>query len=431
MVSKCNSSVMFVCFAAMAFAAWSALVLSFVAFDPLGIVRGGPEWDQTARRHQPTHVVTALLSARSGPAGPLSGLSAAPTGQPPVFTQVRFNPRNHRAVFAGRGQPDARIAILQAGRVIVYTRVRDDRRWVAAASFDETAGPLEFTIEQRNPMTGELIVGGQINLHLPQRYRRSIHVDADGSTGGDDPFRLIAVKAESASLGPTDARAVASYLGGDGEDVAGGGRVIKVAGTWDWLEGANRSYQSEIVDRLRRGGGFTTRPADRDVDDERDRGASTRDGWGRAGERDEERSDQRFAVNDEDAMPVTTSGSFIDWLTTARRSYETEIIPRLSGQVPRGILTQQELARERERLDRRAREARLRQEAAERAERERIEAERRRRAAAERRRAAEEEARRIAEERASAERLAAERAREAAARRQAEAERLAAERAER
>lgn len=420
MVSKSNSSVLFVCFAATAFAVWSALVLSFVAFDPLGLVRGGPDWDRSADRGEPTHVVTALLSARKGPAGPLTRLEVAPAETAPVFTQVRFNPRNGRAVFAGRGQPDARIAILQAGRVIVYTRVRDDHQWAAAASFDDANGPLDFTIEQRSPLTGELIVGGQINLHLPESYRRSVRVAGQDATTLDDAFRLVAVKAESTSLGPTDARAFDRYLGGrELAEEAPTGRIVKVAGTWDWLEGANQSYQNEIVDRLRKGGGFAASPTD---ERERDRDAGVRDG------RD---SPREFTVNESDETAQPASGSFIDWLTTARRSYETEIIPRLSGQVPRGILNRQEMERERERLDRLAREARLRQEAADRAERERIEAEQRRREAAERRREAEAEARRIAEQRANAERLAAERAREAEARRRAEAERRAAERAER
>ncbi len=363
---------------------------------------------------------------RKGPAGPLSRLEVAPAETAPVFTQVRFNPRNRRAVFAGRGQPDARIAILQAGRVIVYTRVRDDHQWAAAASFDEANGPLEFTIEQRNPLTGELIVGGQINLHLPESYRLSVRVSGDEASASDDAFRLVAVKAETTTLGPTDVRAFDRYLGGrEPAEEGPAGRIVQVAGTWDWLEGANRSYQNEIVDRLRKGGGFAVSPNDerereRDWDRDRDAGA-----------REDRDTPREFAANDRDETPQAASGSFIDWLTTARRSYETEIIPRLSGQVPRGILNRQEMERERERLDRLAREARLRQEAADRAERERIEAEQRRREAAERRRAAEEEARRIAEARANAERLAAERAREAEARRRAEAERLAAERAER
>jgi nucleoid-associated protein YgaU len=346
--------------------------------------------------------------------------------------------RNHSAVFAGRGQPDARIAVLQADRVVVYTRVRDDGHWAAAASFDQSAAPLDFTIEQRNPLTGELIVGGRINLHLPERYRRNVYVTGDDTAEvTDDAFRLVAVKAERASLGPSDWRGFDRYL--DGRDAVGGdARLVEVAGTWDWLEGANRSYQNEIIDRLRHGGGFDRVPGGRDSGTVDKRGDSDADPIREPEtrgqrERDRDLDDRRYAANDRHGAPEPrpVSGGFLGWLTTARRSYETEIIPRLSGQVPRGILTRQELAREREQLDRRAREARLRREAAERAEQERIEAQRRRQAAAERRRQAEEEARRIAEERARADRLAAERAREAEARRQDEAERLAAERTER
>jgi nucleoid-associated protein YgaU len=441
MVSKSNSSVLFVCFAATSFAAWVAIVMTFAAFDPLGLVHPAPTQPHERAAESRTHVVTALLSARPGPAGPLADPGAALVDTAPVFTHVRFDPRSRRAVFAGRGKPDARIAILLAARVVVYTRVRGDGHWLAAATFDETPGPLAFTIEQRDPLTGELIVGGDINLHIPADFRRSVTFSNGDDAANEQAFRLVAVKAESDRLGPAASRAFDRFFQEQRADAgvggsAGGaeGATRKLAGAWQWLDGANRSYQDEVVERLRRGGGglggsIAGRPDERDDRDRPPERARDRD-WDAGRGVDRDAGTLRAEVSD-DPTGASGTGTVVDWLWTARRSYETEIIPRLTGALPRGILSREELARERERLDREAREARLRKAAAERAERERIEAERRRREAEERRRAAEAEALRIAEERARLERLAAERARAAEQNRQAEAERRATERAER
>jgi nucleoid-associated protein YgaU len=442
MVSKSNSGGLFVCLAATSFAAWIAIVLAFAAFDPFGLVRSASdETDDRAAPHR-THAVTALLSARPGPAGPLVDPAGMLAETAPVFTHVRFDPRSRRAVFAGRGKPDARIAILLATRVVVYTRVRGDGHWLAAATFDATPAPLAFTIEQRDALTGDLIVGGDINLHIPANYRRSVTVSSGDPAATEQAFRLVAVKAESDSLGPAASRAFdrffAQQQGGRGAD-GYGATVTKVAGAWQWLDDANRSYQDEIVERLRRGGGgfggpLEARPEERD--DDRARGHDRQGdrerhrGWNASRDVDRDADVRPIGVNDE-PRDQGGAGVLVDWLWTARRSYETEIIPRLTGALPRAILTREELDRERDRLDRQAREARLRQAAAERAEREREEAERRRLEAEERRRAAEAEAGRIAEERARLERLAAERARAAERGRQDEAERRAAERAER
>ena len=439
MVSKSNSGGLFVCLAATSFAAWFAIVLAFAAFDPFGFVRSASdETDEHAAPHQ-THSVTALLSARPGPAGPLADPAGMLAETAPVFTHVRFNPRSRRAVFAGRGKPDARIAILLASRVVVYTRVRADGHWLAAATFDATPAPLAFTIEQRDSLTGELIVGGDINLHIPANYRRSVTVSNGDPAATEQAFRLVAVKAESDSLGPAASRAFDRFFAqpqGGREADGYGATVTEVAGAWQWLDDANRSYQDEVVERLRRGGGdfggsLAARRDERDDERARGRDRQRDRDWDADRDVDRNADGRPIEVNDDPRDQGGGAGVLVDWLWTARRSYETEIIPRLTGALPRAILTREELDRERERLDRQARESRLRQAAAERAERERQEAERRRIEAEERRRVAEAEAGRIAEERARLERLAAERAREAERRRLDEAERRAAERAER
>jgi nucleoid-associated protein YgaU len=437
-----------------------ATVLSFAAFDPFGLVRG--ETGATSRGAGPAAglgqyaTVTAVLTAQPGPAGPLARPSVAgfgPALRPaaPDFTHDRYNPRSGRAVFVGHGRPGARIGIVAGRRVVVYTTVAANGRWIAAGRFEKPAGvaPLAFTIEQRDPLTGDLIVGGSISLHLPDRFRQSVNVAdeaPDAAGDGVDGFRLVAVRAQSDSLGPAASEAFDRFFEA-GDDRAPATPPRRVAQTW--LEDANRSYQSEIVERLRRGGGGFA-----GADPESDRRQRERRFGADDAANDRGTGEGARIVADGDGerpAPTGLTGALRDWLATARRSYETEIIPRLSGEVPRDIrLREEREAERRAKEERRRRElagARRRREATERAERERIDADRRRRQAEADRRAAEEEARRIAAERARVEHEAAERARlererarmaaeaEAERRRQEaereQAQRLAAERAER
>jgi hypothetical protein len=193
---------------------------------------------------------------------------------------------------------------------------------------------------------------------------------------------------------------------------------------WNWLREANRSYNQDIVPRIKRGGGYVG-GLDAAPESE-DRGRSE---TAAARLREEERAipgpaawRATDASSDDRERRSTPADGFWSWLETSRRGYTTEVVPRLKGQMPDVRIARPGEA-EPETETEAQRQARL--------ESERLEAAQRRREAEERRQSAEEQAARLAEERRraneeSVRRLADEQRR--VLERRAEEERLAAER---
>ncbi len=408
--------------------AWVALIVGTVTVAPLYKLPSPPPANQATPGY-----------AGIGLAGPLADPLAMRSGSSPTFTRLRLSRRTNRGLFAGRGEPNARVVLLRAGRTLADTRANAIGDWHIATAIAKIAGYHEFALEQRGA-DGTYVVGESIRLHVPVAFRRAIYVTNSDSTSG---FQLVAAQTDREDIGSASSRKFDELIR-DGRIERGEParkRVVAelnddiLAPAWSWLRDANRSYHSEVVPRIKRGGGYDQggdgnrrRDTARRTVDEPDRRRSDRDG--------RSASDGRG----DGTMWPGNGGSWVptgiaDWLTAAQRGYSSEIVPRLSGRVPSVIVARvrddnkvQETAAERQRrLDR---ERNLERSATDKAEQERLNAARQRREAELRRQEAEEEARRLAEERRQAEldearKIAAERRR--VLERRAEEKRLARE----
>ncbi len=401
-----HTSRLFLVFAAGVFAAWTGLIATFV------IARPNASIYETGRDATANEVGAGRTFAlRVGPAGPRLADPTRYAVAAPTITHMRLNSVSGRALYGGRAPAGKRVALVLGDRIIASTRADPRGAWQIASVGRIGQGLHEFTVEQSGPDGRNVVVGETIRVHVPAGYRQTIDFTADGAQAG---FQLAAVRADSADAQPNQATGVQPVLRPIGS------RVIRLAANdtggppWDWLLDANRNYQSEIVERLKRGGGYDSLKEDRPRRrvERRERVPARTVPWPFAGE---------------------TGAGMVGlerWFDAAQKSYATEIVPRLSGELPPTIVARRRVVdevdtreSEAERRRREEQERQMRDEAAERAEQERLNAERRRREAEERRRAAEAEAARIAEEQRVARERAAAEARLEAERRRAEAER--------
>ncbi|MBU2532810.1 MAG: LysM peptidoglycan-binding domain-containing protein, partial [Alphaproteobacteria bacterium] len=381
----------------------------------------------------------------------LSGpMEATPFEIPPTFTHLRLNLTTKRGLFAGRGEANARIVLLREGRAVADTSADERGAWQIATAVGVVTGTNRFSVEQRSLGGSNYITGETIRVVVPPGHSQSISLSNEPASLG---FRMVAVRAEGDDIGSAASRRFDQFFmnrsGAKGLEGATHGAVRTVAAdrddtfapAWNWLRDANRSYNREIVPRIKRGGGYgssaghaNSTEAGRDTDTSRTRGAVLPD-RNRAPEPNQVSRHVDLTGRIAGSLPIAVA----EWFEAARRGYAAEVVPRLKGQVPTFTIarprdgtaiveteTESEAARQR-RLER---DRRRSEEAEARAEQERQEADRRRRDAEQARLQAEEEARRIEADRLRAEqeearKLAGEQRR--AAERRAQEERLAAE----
>lgn len=366
----------------------------------------------------PSKVVAS--SAKSGPGSVGTGL-AGPSAEhvqtraetAPTFTHLRLSQVTQRGLFAGRGEPNGRVVLLQAGRAVADVRADENGIWQIATAMPRIAGDHVFAVEQKGA-DGDFVVGESIRVHVPEAFRQTVNVTGEPASRG---FQLVAAQTDREDLGTASSRKFDELMreGVIKQDPVKSRGVVAelsddlLAPAWDWIRDANRSYLDEVVPRIKRGGGY---------------------GQGKAGDRAREpsrtarRAPER--VREDGAGWSRETASWVpsgvaDWLAAAQRGYTTEIVPRLSGRVPAVIVARKpddeaDRETEAERRRRLERERNVEESATERAEQERLEAARQRRAAERRRQEAEEEARRLAEARRQADleearKLAAERRR--------------------
>lgn len=315
-------------------------------------------------------------------------------GAAPNFTHVRLSHSTGRGLFAGRAAPSKGVILSQGGRNLAETQADSNGDWQISTVIDRTPGTHAFSLEQR-ARAGQYVAGESIRLRVPSQHRETVDFTSGGSDGG---FQLVAARAETDDIGSAASKKFdelfnAGRLNGsapkEGAQARGrnyaqrNGSMLDPA--WNWLEDANRSYLGEVVPRIKRGGRSQTI-------------AVTGDGE----KQKTDNVDRPRRDNDAGSWPKIGSWAPLgigEWLLAARRGYSTEIVPRLSGQVPSVITTRrtdEEEVGETE-AERRRRLERERA-ATEEAERERLAAERRRREEEQRRLAAEEEAKRAAEQ---------------------------------
>lgn len=424
MPDSSKSSTWFLCGSTVVFGAWVALIVATVTNGP--------------SQRAPAATVTAQLATvqpGAGLAGPLADRLPHNSQTAPTFTHLRLSQTTRRGLFAGQAEPHAHIVLLRAGKALADTRANAGGGWQIATVIAEIGGDHEFAVEQR-AASGAFVSGDEIRLHVPAGFGPTINVTRAGPTAG---FQLVAVRAEGEDLGPAASRKFDSFFekrpGAEG--TARRGREVAQLGdeilepAWSWLRDASRSYHDEVVPRIKRGGGY-------DLDDGvvRERARTERkvvQPQRRTAQRrvSDERSVRSPAWGDGDGswMPPGIG----DWLSAAQRGYTTEIVPRLSGEVPATIIARRPDVDDRDDIDDARRRRERERTATDRAEQERLDAARRRREAERRRQEAEEEARRIAAERRQSEleearKIAAERKRVLA--RRAEQQRQAAAEAE-
>lgn len=418
MPDNSKSSTWFVCGSTVVFGAWMALIVATVTNGPSGRAPAAA-----------TTSATASVQPGVGLAGPRADHRDRSAESAPTFTHVRLSQTTRRGLFAGHGEPNAHIVLLRAGKALADTRANAGGDWQIATAITQIYGHHVFAVEQRG-QSGVFITGDQIQLHVPAEFGRAINVTRDGPRAA---FQLVAVRAEGEDLGSAASRKFDQFFetkpGAEGterrpREVAQLGDDI-LDPAWTWLRDASRSYHDEVVPRIKRGGGYDL-----------DNGVVRKSEPARRVEQPQRRVAQRRA-DDQRTVRVPTwgdgEGSWMppgigDWLAAAQRGYTTEIVPRLSGEVPAMIVARRpdDDARDDAEDERRRRERE--RSATEKAEQERLDAARRRRDAERGRLEAEAEARRIAEERRQSEleearKIAAERKRVLA--RRAEQQRLA------
>lgn len=416
--------------AATVLTAWVALVVGFALAGPLEPSRNdAPASD--ALMPMPTAGIWGY-----GLAGPLASRIANRIAAAPSLTHIRLSQQSGRGLFAGSGEPLRRIVLLQGGKALADTLTDAGGNWQIATALRSFSGTHLFSVEQLGNTDLAMYTSSRvIRVHVPVGHYQTVDVAVDSAA---QPFQLVAVKAEGDDIGSAASRRFDEILT-DRDDRSGSveqsrrnepaedGGLLDPA--WNWLRDANRSYTSEIVPRIKRGGGYTGGvPVINDADRET---RANQAAWRSA--QNNRDGDGRNGDADPDATGLTAG--FWSWLEASRRGYSTEVVPRLKGEMPdvriaRPRDVDQEDETETQRQARLERERRLEDDAAAKAERERLEAERRRREAEERRQSAEEQARKLALERRRAEeeeaaKLAQEQRR--AAERRAEAARLAAE----
>lgn len=422
-------------FGGLALGAWAALLVTFAVARPF-------EPAASPLTHAPGAQLSIGVSGY-GLAGPLAHSPRGPEAALPTLEFVRLSPLELRGLFAGSGAPSQRIVLLRAGKAIAETTTDANGKWQIAAPLKQLFGIHGYSVEQSGPNGSSYATSPTVHVHVPEGHYQTI----TAGTGHAHPnFSLVAVRAEAQDIGTASSKRFDELLKDgrvetDGSDAPT--RTVQrtndaLEPAWNWLREANRSYNQDIVPRIKRGGGYVG-GLDAAPESE-DRGRSE---TAAARLREEERAipgpaawRATDASSDDRERRSTPADGFWSWLETSRRGYTTEVVPRLKGQMPdvriaRPGEAEPETETEAQRQARLESERRLQETATQRAERERLEAAQRRREAEERRQSAEEQAARLAEERRraneeSVRRLADEQRR--VLERRAEEERLAAER---
>ena len=389
---------------------WAALLVVIALEQPL----------QPRKESEAGH--TGRLAATVGPpvlntygysgyglAGPLAQSTVAPRTLAPSLNQIRLRPLDRRGLFAGQGMPLQRIVLLRAGQTVAETMADAHGEWQIAAILPEFYGSHTFSVEQATPGGEQFAVSQAFHIHVPEGHYQTVAVDRDDAT---PHYQLSAVRADGDEIGAASSKRFDELLR-DGalaaKDQPPTRRTAQNSDgaldpAWSWLREANRSYNQDVVPRIKRGGGYTgdgeaQEPAQtaKRADEPNPGARADRAAW---------RADNQA---DDGAGGAAGSGAALwNWFETARRGYTSEVVPRLKGQMPdvriaRPSDTEERDETEAERRARLERERRLAETAEQRAERERLEAEQNRREAEERRRSAEEQAAKLAEERRRAE----------------------------
>ena len=387
-------------------AAWVGSVVA-LSFSMAGTAPERKEFEPGAA------AVAANWGMPAGVGGAAGPVSAAGETEAPRFTHLRIDARTGRSLFAGQAPAYHVVEVFANQRVIARTVANSRGRWALATSSKLDASEVAFELEARQPRGANVLTGAVVRVALPASYEAPLEITFPGF---QQSFQLAAVRSESEDIGSAASRRFNEIMRDIRRD--GGERVAQeddsdrpaertrgersgdlLSPAWGWLMDANRSYQSQIVPRLRRGGGF-----DIDVEEDQRQRADR-------SESDVARPATRRRQPGEGLLPDWGADGFSGWLEAARKSYTREIVPRLTGeekQVAARTPTidanederRAEAARRAE-IERRAEAERRRlereraEEAARKADRERIEAERRRRDAERQREAAERERREL------------------------------------
>ena len=121
----------------------------------------------------PGPVVGVAPAARqAAPVKPVSAAAQiAPTAPAPVvpsFDIVRIDPQGD-AVIAGRGQPDARVAILSDGVEIGHATTDGQGAWALTLDQPLIAGPHALTLREQTASGPEIASQGSVLMAVPER----------------------------------------------------------------------------------------------------------------------------------------------------------------------------------------------------------------------------------------------------------------------
>ena len=137
--------------------------------------------------HQPRPDIASLPTAPAATPVPPPSARSVPSPAagpiPPTFDIVRIVPGGG-AVIAGHAAPGAEIAIMADGKELGRVEADASGSWVFVPSAQLPTGGREFTLSERLPDTGEIIIvlqgvlnirGRNVERHHPIRFQPDAH----------------------------------------------------------------------------------------------------------------------------------------------------------------------------------------------------------------------------------------------------------------
>jgi nucleoid-associated protein YgaU len=142
-------------------------------------------------------VAVAPAVAPTRQAAPVKPVSAtaevaptAPTAIAPSFDIVRIDPQGD-AVIAGRGQPDAKVAILSDGVEIGHAIADGQGAWALTLDQPLIAGPHALTLREHTATGPEIASQGSVLMAVPERGLAALEPPLAVLTAPQQPPRVL------------------------------------------------------------------------------------------------------------------------------------------------------------------------------------------------------------------------------------------------
>jgi hypothetical protein len=169
---------------------------------PVGQASATPQGKPTPAKPTPA-APTAAASIAAAPTGAASTAGAPTSGTPtpgtpvgPSFDIVRVSPQGD-AVIAGRGQPDAKVAVLSDGVEIGHATADGQGAWALTLSQPLLPGPHALTLREHTDSGPEIASQGSVLLAVPGRGPAASQPPlAVRTTPGQPPLAMLTSPAQ-------------------------------------------------------------------------------------------------------------------------------------------------------------------------------------------------------------------------------------------